>query len=101
MKEKATSNASSPKVSTFNDTSLSAQRKRLLGALKLAQGLGVSTLEARSVLNILAPAARVHELRWMYGYNILSKWINQTDERGRKHRIVRYVLVSGTWRAAA
>lgn len=101
MKEKATSNAGSPKVRAFNDTSLNAQRKRLLEALRLASNLGVTTLEARCNLNILAPAARVHELRWQYGYNIQSHWVSQTDEQGRTHKVARYVLVPGQWRDAA
>lgn len=49
----------------------------------------ISTLEARNVLGILHPAARVQELRES-GHRISTVWTRQTDTTGRQHRVARY-----------
>ncbi|WP_395505026.1 helix-turn-helix domain-containing protein [Ectopseudomonas hydrolytica] len=79
-KEKADQQAS-PKKTHLDDTSTSAQRARLLE--KLHQG-PVDTITARSVLNIMMPAARIKELREA-GHPIKTHRLTLTDEHGRTH----------------
>ena len=69
---------------------LEAQRQRLIDWLS-AHGM-IGTLSARRDLDILAPAARVHELRHRYGLLIDTVWVNEPTECGRVHRVGRYVL---------
>ena len=69
------------------------QRLRLLGYLK-THGT-ITTLQARSELDILAPAARIFELRHYYGYRINKIDVDDYTEAQRKHTgIAKYVLVS-------
>ena len=69
------------------------QRMRLLDYLK-THGT-ITTLQARSELDILAPAARIFELRHYYGYRINKVDIVDYTEAKRKHTgIAKYVLVS-------
>lgn len=77
--------------SYYADQSAAAQRARLLDALRCCP---VSTLEARRNLDILMPAARIHELRHAYGYQIDTVWVWQKTELGRPHRVALYVLLS-------
>jgi hypothetical protein len=49
-------------------------------------------LEARSELEILAPAARIFELRRM-GYRIDTIWVTEETETGIPHRVALYVLI--------
>ena len=65
------------------------QRQRLLQ--RLADG-SVSTIETRRDLDILAPAARVFELRHHYGYDIQTVWVRQATDCGRVHRVALYQL---------
>lgn len=74
--------------SHFN--SLAAQRQRLMDWFR-AHGM-VSTLAARRELDILAPAARVHELRHRYGLKIDLVWVKEPTDCGRVHRVGQYVL---------
>lgn len=74
--------------SHFN--SLVAQRQRLMDWLR-AHGM-IGTLAARRDLDILAPAARVHELRHRYGLEIDLIWVNEPTDCGRVHRVGQYVL---------
>lgn len=78
----------------LNNTSLVAQRERLLKALSEAP---VSTIEARNQLNILAPAPRVYELRHEQGFNIITNWITAVSPEGYEHRVAEYVLLAGKW----
>jgi hypothetical protein len=75
----------------LTDISASAQRARLLEALR--QG-PLTTLQIRRNLNILMPAARVKELRDL-GYRITTQWVNDHDEMGRAHYVAKYVLIQG------
>lgn len=70
-----------------SENSVSAQRKRLLDALRENP---IDTIEARSLLGVLHPAGRVRELR-LRGYNIrtLSKDIVY---QGVKRTVALYVL---------
>lgn len=74
-----------------HDTSLNAQRKRLLDAL--VELGAVNTMFARDRLNIMMPAARVKELRES-GHDIFTDRIVINDHYGRSHpRVARYVLI--------
>ena len=69
------------------------QRLRLLDYLK-THGT-ITTLQARSELDILAPAARNIELRHYYGYRINKIDVDDYTEAKRKHTgIAKYVLLS-------
>jgi len=73
--------------SHFN--SAAHQRQRLHDALRKSM---VSTLDARRDLDILAPAARVHELRHRFGLEIGLVWVQQPTDCGKLHRVGMYVL---------
>lgn len=75
-----------------NSNSTEAQRNRLLDALRRCM---VSTIAARRDLDIMMPAARIHELRHRYGYQINKVWIKQTTDCGKLHRVALYVLKAG------
>jgi len=74
--------------SYYADLSASAQRARLLDALKIAP---VTTLEARRNLEVLMPAARIFELR-AEGYIIDTLRVMQETEAGILHNVAKYVL---------
>lgn len=78
--------------SHYADLSAEAQRKRLIDALRCGP---VTTIEARRNLDILMPAARIHELKHRHGHNIQKYWIEQETDNGRKHRVAKYVLMVG------
>lgn len=81
------------------DTSIKAQRERLLNSL-IEIG-SVNTLFARDRLNIMSPAARVAELR-KSGHQIQTVPMDIFDRDGRPHcRVARYVLVKLATEAAA
>lgn len=74
---------------TGNDAN--TQAKRFLKAL---QAVGpITTIEARRHLDILAPAARIFELRYRQNQNIVMTWLHEFTESGVRHRIGRYTLV--------
>lgn len=78
------------KQNTHNEyNTASAQRKRILEALKIAP---VSTLKARRDLDVLHPAARVLELR-KRGNEIHTFWNLEPTACGRLHRVAKYVLL--------
>ena len=79
----------------MDDITLPIQRQRLL---KWLQENPITTLQARSLLNILAPAARIFELRHDENYNIITHWIEDVTAEGKKHRVAKYVLLQGSWR---
>jgi hypothetical protein len=72
--------------------SSAAQRQRLLEWLRLHGS--ISTIDARDNLDIMMPAARVHELRHRFGYQIDMVWIKQPTDCGKLHRVALYVLKS-------
>lgn len=75
----------------FADLSAEAQRARLLDALRCGP---VTTIEARRNLDILMPAARVHELKHRHGYKIQTIRIRQETDSGKLHSVARYVLLN-------
>ena len=86
---------------TTNDTSTQAQRQRLLMALIEAGADGITTIQARHELNILAPAPRVHELRHSHGRNIKTIPTIETTPEGYEHKVARYVLMPGAFKGVA
>lgn len=82
----------------LNNTSTKAQRQLLAEALLEAQEQGISTIQARHELNIMAPAPRIYELRHIHGMNIISFQSEEINPEGYKHRCARYFLLPGAWR---
>lgn len=78
----------------INNNSLNLQRQRILEWLGKKS---LTTLEARHQLDILAPAARMFELRHIFGFNILTCWQVVETQQGRHHRVAQYVLLSGRY----
>jgi len=101
MKTKtATPNGSSRKRSGTNDNSLAAQRQCVIDSLRESVS-GLTTIELREKYDVMMPAARVHELRWLFGYNIEKVWAHDTNAQGNRHSVARYVLLTGKWRGVA
>ena len=69
-----------------------AQRSRVLDALRTGPK---STIQLRRDWDVLAPAARVLELRRL-GYEILTHWIDEPTECGLLHRVALYVMMRET-----
>ena len=82
------------KVSTDNSTAV--QRQKLHRELQNLPG-GMTTDQIRGDLDIMMPAARVHELRWGENLNIVTLWDRVETKPGRWHRVARYVLMPGEW----
>lgn len=80
--------------SKIDDNTLLAQRKRILNWLEKKP---LTTLEARHQLDILAPAARVFELRHIFGFNILTSWQIVETQQGCNHRVAKYILNPGRY----
>lgn len=97
MDKKKSPNNASPKQQQ-HDNSSDAQRQRLLK--RLEQG-PVTTLQARSELDILCPATRIYELRHGYRLNITMQWVTQYTDQGQKHRVGEYSLEPGTYQGGA
>jgi hypothetical protein len=77
-----------------NDSNSSeAQRARLLAHLK--QFGSATTIELRRDLDVMMPAARVHELRHHFGHNITMARVYQPTDGGKMHRVARYFLHVG------
>jgi hypothetical protein len=99
MKTKtATPNGSSRKRRDSHNNSLAAQRQCVIDALRSSPN-GLTTIELRERFDVMMPAARVHELRWMFGCNIARIWDHDTNAQGNRHIVARYVLFPGKWRA--
>lgn len=69
--------------------SAEAQRKRALDHLK--KHGSITTIEMRRDLDILMPAARIHELRHKFGHPIETVRCIQATECGKLHRVARYI----------
>jgi hypothetical protein len=72
-------------------TATREQERRMLAALRKGP---VTTIRARSDLDVLHPAGRVMSLR-QQGHNILTANIMEPTDSGVLHRVARYVLVKG------
>lgn len=75
------------KSSASNDAA--AQRLR---ALDLLRSGPKSTIQLRRDGDILAPAARILELK-RRGFEILTQWVQQATDCGKVHRVALYVLL--------
>jgi predicted ArsR family transcriptional regulator len=75
----------------FSGDDAASQRARILDRLRKKP---VSTFDARRDLDIPHPAVRVQELREA-GFNIITEWTREEVQRGRPHRIAKYVLLAG------
>lgn len=67
------------------------QRERLLAALR--KNGSITTIDARQYLDILNPHARIWELRNRFGEQIETVWVYQDTEKGKPHRVGKYVLM--------
>ncbi|OXJ00817.1 MULTISPECIES: helix-turn-helix domain-containing protein [Burkholderia] len=74
--------------SSGNDAA--AQRNRVLDYLR--HHGSISTLDARHVIDVMHPAARVMELR-RFGHEIATVWSHETTPEGGEHRVARYCLL--------
>lgn len=74
----------------FNDNSVYNQRLKLLDYL--LEHNSINSQNARTLLDIYNPPARIKELR-QAGYLINTVWDSWTSDNAIKHRIARYVLV--------
>lgn len=80
--------AKSQKQTESSPNSAAAQRERILSALRNGP---LTTLQARSELDTLHPAARIQELRGE-GHLITTVWTWDFSAAGFPHRVARYVL---------
>jgi Helix-turn-helix domain len=69
-----------------------AQRLRALDLLRTGPK---STIQLRRDGDILAPAARIMELK-RRGFEIVTHWVRQATDCGRLHRVALYVLMRET-----
>ncbi|CAJ0699242.1 helix-turn-helix domain-containing protein [Ralstonia wenshanensis] len=81
--------AKSQKRTESSPNSAAAQRERILTALRNGP---LTTLQARSELDTLHPAARIQELRGE-GHLITTVWAWDFSAAGFPHRVARYVLM--------
>ncbi|MBA3599420.1 MAG: helix-turn-helix domain-containing protein [Methylibium sp.] len=82
-----------PKSSAgIGNNSATAQRRRALDLLRAGPK---STIQLRRDGDILAPAARIIELR-RHGFDILTHWVQQATDCGKLHRVALYVLMRET-----
>ncbi len=75
---------------TLTENSTYNQRIKILNILR-KQG-SITTSEAREILDVMSPAARIMELK-NFGYQIETVWEVWIGNSGVKHRIARYVLI--------
>lgn len=78
----------------MQDTSSYSQRLRMLAFLK--ENRELTTHAARTGLDVMSPAARVHELR-QRGHNIITQWEVVETSCGTAHRFAKYVLLPGAY----
>lgn len=69
------------------------QRQRLLAALR--ENGSITTIDARRNLDVMMPAARVHELRHKLNFNIQTVFVSQNTDFGKTHKVAMYVLFPG------
>ena len=73
-------------------TDAAAQRSRVLDALRTGPK---STIQLRREWDVMAPAARVLELR-RRGFEIVTHWVDERTECGLLHRVASYLLARET-----
>jgi hypothetical protein len=72
---------------------MTSQAQALLNHFKQCDS--ITTIEARSYYGILAPAARVFELRGM-GYDIVTLREVHGTHKGKHNRVARYLLLDSS-----
>jgi len=72
------------------------QRLRIEQALKDTPG-GLTSIQFYEDYDIQQPSARIWELRWIRGLNIVTEKTVATTAQGGTHDNARYVLLSGKW----
>ncbi len=85
------SNNSNFIISKKINHSAKAQRQRVLQFLK--ENGSATTIDFRTGIDVLHPAARIMELR-KRGFNIVTTWDYAENPGGTTHRIGRYTLMS-------
>lgn len=78
-----------------DNTRIVSQRQRLIEWLREKP---ISTIEARHLLNILAPAPRIFELRHIQNLNIKTVWTEAYTPERHKHMVAKYVLLPGKFK---
>lgn len=91
QKERCRSASAQLSKQVYNND-LASQRQSILDWLRQKS---LTTLEARKELDVMAPAARIFELRHFFGFNIITNWLIKETKPGHKHRIGEYVLLPG------
>ncbi len=84
----APSHGTPSKTAPKHSNDAHAQRQRLIAWLR--EHGQIDTLSARRELDILMPAARVHELR-KRRYSIETVWIDRATDCGKLHRVALYI----------
>ena len=79
-------------ITNPGDNSAAAQRARVLDAMRSGPK---STIQLRRDWDVLAPAARVLELK-RRGFEILTQWVHDPTDCGKLHRVALYVLLRET-----
>jgi uncharacterized lipoprotein YajG len=74
--------------SHHNDNSADSQRAKILAWFRTCNTL--TTLQARQILDVMHPAARVQELKSL-GFKIDTVWTTDTTLEGKAHRVAKYV----------
>lgn len=74
--------------SHHNDNSANSQRAKILAWFRMCNTL--TTLQARQLLDVMHPAARVQELKGL-GCKIDTVWTTDTTPEGMAHRVAKYV----------
>lgn len=76
----------------IGNNNAAAQRARVLEAMRSGPK---STIQLRRDWDVLAPAARVLELK-RHGFEILTQWVHEATDCGELHRVAMYVLMRET-----
>ncbi len=74
----------------MSGNSTAAQRSRIKAHFRNHSRL--TTLQARSELDVMHPAGRIQELR-EEGFNIITHWRTDYTPEGKPHRVAEYVLM--------
>jgi len=88
--EAAAPTAANPKTSNLKDTSISAQRQRILEWLRRGPA---TTIELRAELDVMMPGARIFELRHKLGYEIHTTRVQDETKPGHSHSVAKYSLI--------
>jgi hypothetical protein len=73
------------------------QQSRIKRALREVGTQGLTTIDLRESLDIFQPAARIWELRHVFGLNIQLVWVVDANAQGHEHKVGKYILQPGNW----